>query len=248
MYNITFSWISDISLRISSLRLISISFPYNGILDILSCNLFILLWITEASVIKKKVLKMWYTTEHTTTTLPLLPGHLQCQDWKMRSLINSDKMIVHNQTSVSGTRSTKTNNTMRCKTAKQTNKSVLHIHHILCLKFLYYFFFSCEIESWGVLDTTLGKKVCQWHTVDRWFSIGTPVSFTIKSDRHDITEILLKVVLNTINLIPNLFCLFQLCYIWPVHTDYAFLYIPHFTFFVSYHFSQFSCQMISISR
>ena len=227
MYNITFSWISDISLRISSLRLISISFPYNGILDILSCNLFILLWITEASVIKKKVLKMWYTTEHTTTTLPLLPGHLQCQDWK---------------TSVSGTRSTKTNNTMRCKTAKQTNKSVLHIHHILCLKFLYYFFFSCEIESWGVLDTTLGEKVCQWDTVDRWFSIGTPVSFTNKSDRHDITEILLKVVLNTINLNHNLFCLFQLCYIWPVHT------VPHFTFFVSYHFSQFSCQMISISR
>jgi hypothetical protein len=196
LYNITFSWISDISLRISSLRLISISFPYNGILDILSCNLFILLWITEASVIKKKVLKMWYTTEHTTTTLLLLPGHLQCQDWK---------------TSVSGTRSTKTNNTMRCKTAKQTNKSVLHIHHILCLKFLYYFFFSCEIESWGVLDTTLGEKVCQWDTVDRWFSIGTPVSFTNKTDRHDITEILLKVVLNTINLIPNLFCLFQLC-------------------------------------
>ena len=30
----------------------------------------------------------------------------------------------------------------------------------------------------------------------RWFSL---VSFTIKSDRHDITEILLKVALNTIN-------------------------------------------------
>ena len=118
---------------------------------------------------------------------------------------------------------------MRCKTAKQTNKSVLHIHHILCLKFLYYFFFSCEIESWGVLDTTLGEKVCQWDTVDRWFSIGTPVSFTNKSDRHDITEILLKVVLNTINLNPNLFCLFQLCYIWPVHTDYAFLYTMYHT-------------------
>ena len=104
--------------------------------------------------------------------------------------------------------------------SKQIN--LFCIYNIYCLKFLYYFFFSCEIESWGVLDITLGKKVCQWHTVDRWFSIGTPVSFTIKSDRHDITEILLKVVLNTINLIPNLFCLFQLCYIWPVHT------VPHF--------------------
>ena len=31
------------------------------------------------------------------------------------------------------------------------------------------------------------------------FSLGTPVSSTIKTDRHDITEILFKVVLNTIN-------------------------------------------------
>jgi hypothetical protein len=33
------------------------------------------------------------------------------------------------------------------------------------------------------------------------FSLGTPVSSTQKIDRHDITEILLKVMLNTINLI-----------------------------------------------
>jgi hypothetical protein len=33
-----------------------------------------------------------------------------------------------------------------------------------------------------------------------WFSAGTPVSSTNKADRHDITEILLKVALNTINL------------------------------------------------
>jgi hypothetical protein len=32
-----------------------------------------------------------------------------------------------------------------------------------------------------------------------WFSPGTPVSITNKADRHDITEILLKVALNTIN-------------------------------------------------
>jgi hypothetical protein len=31
------------------------------------------------------------------------------------------------------------------------------------------------------------------------FFLGTPVSFTNKTDRHDITEILLKVALNTIN-------------------------------------------------
>jgi hypothetical protein len=34
---------------------------------------------------------------------------------------------------------------------------------------------------------------------DGWLSQGTPVSSTNKTDRHDITEILLKVALNTIN-------------------------------------------------
>jgi hypothetical protein len=33
--------------------------------------------------------------------------------------------------------------------------------------------------------------------------LGTPVSSTNKTDRHDITEILLKVALNTITLTPN---------------------------------------------
>jgi hypothetical protein len=33
----------------------------------------------------------------------------------------------------------------------------------------------------------------------QWFSAGTPVSSTNKTDRHDITEILLKVPLSTIN-------------------------------------------------
>ena len=32
----------------------------------------------------------------------------------------------------------------------------------------------------------------------RWFSLGAPVSSTNKTDRHDITDILLKVALNTI--------------------------------------------------
>jgi hypothetical protein len=37
-----------------------------------------------------------------------------------------------------------------------------------------------------------------WLATSRWFSPGTPVSSTNKTDRNDITEILLKVVLNTI--------------------------------------------------
>jgi hypothetical protein len=37
----------------------------------------------------------------------------------------------------------------------------------------------------------------------RWFSPSTPVSSTNKTDRHDITEILLEVALNTIKSKPN---------------------------------------------
>ena len=55
----------------------------------------------------------------------------------------------------------------------------------------------------GVLDTTLWDKVFQWFATSRWFSPGTPVSSTNKSDRHDITEILFKVALNTINHHPT---------------------------------------------
>jgi len=40
--------------------------------------------------------------------------------------------------------------------------------------------------------------VCQWLATGLWFSPGTPVSSTNKTDRHDITEILLKVALNII--------------------------------------------------
>ena len=51
-----------------------------------------------------------------------------------------------------------------------------------------------------VLDTTLCDKACQWLAVGRWFSPGIPISSTNKTDRHDITEILLTVALNTITL------------------------------------------------
>jgi hypothetical protein len=50
----------------------------------------------------------------------------------------------------------------------------------------------------GVLNTTLCDKVFQWLTTGWWFSPGSPVSSTNKTDCHDITEILLKVVLNII--------------------------------------------------
>ena len=43
------------------------------------------------------------------------------------------------------------------------------------------------------------KEVCIYYTTGGWFSLGTPVSSTDKTDRQDIPEILLKVALNTIN-------------------------------------------------
>jgi hypothetical protein len=71
-------------------------------------------------------------------------------------------------------------------------------------------------------DATLCDKVCQWLVTCRWFSLGTLVSSTNKTDRHDITEILLKVELNIINQ-PN-----QICY--PFLTlcchGYIVVYIP----------------------
>ena len=47
---------------------------------------------------------------------------------------------------------------------------------------------------WGV-QQTLCDKVCWWHATGLWFSQSPPVSSTNKTDRHDITEILLKVAL-----------------------------------------------------
>ena len=43
--------------------------------------------------------------------------------------------------------------------------------------------------SWrGVLDTTLCDHVCRWLAAGRWFSPGTPISFTNKTDPHNIIE------------------------------------------------------------
>ena len=49
-------------------------------------------------------------------------------------------------------------------------------------------------------------KFVKWLATGRWFSMGTPVSSTNKTDRHDITDILLKVVLNTITITVDKLC------------------------------------------
>jgi hypothetical protein len=62
-----------------------------------------------------------------------------------------------------------------------------------------YYHQSCEFEpcSWlGVLDATLCDKVCQRLATHQWFSPGTQVSSTNKTDCHDIAEKLLIWCLN----------------------------------------------------
>ena len=76
----------------------------------------------------------------------------------------------------------------------------------------------------GVLDTTLCDKVCQWFAAGRWFSPGTPVSATNKSNRHDITEILLKVALNTITLTRIYICFNLFFYHWLLHVSTLYRY------------------------
>jgi hypothetical protein len=68
----------------------------------------------------------------------------------------------------------------------------------------------------GVLDTISCDKVCQWLAAGRWFSPGTPLSSNNKTDRHDITEIMLKVALNTITLtlLPTSETVFRKNIIW----------------------------------
>jgi hypothetical protein len=58
-----------------------------------------------------------------------------------------------------------------------------------------YHHWSCEFESCslrGVLNTTLCDKVCQRLATGLWFSRGTLVSSTNKTEWHDIAEIGIK--------------------------------------------------------
>ena len=64
---------------------------------------------------------------------------------------------------------------------------------------------TTNVVSWNsarrsVLDTTLCDKVCQCLVTGWWFPPGSLVFSTNKTDRHNITEILLKVELNTLTL------------------------------------------------
>jgi hypothetical protein len=72
-----------------------------------------------------------------------------------------------------------------------------HIHLHQYLSFIFTGIFFPQIKFFDVTDDT--TLILQWPATGWWFSPGTPVSSTNKTDCHDITEILLKVALNTIN-------------------------------------------------
>ena len=55
-----------------------------------------------------------------------------------------------------------------------------HNTSILILKIVWSFRFGRE-----VLNTTFCDKLCLWLVTGRWFSRGTPVSSTYKTDRYD---------------------------------------------------------------
>ena len=57
-----------------------------------------------------------------------------------------------------------------------------------------------ESRSWRY---TLCDKAYQSLAAGRWFSPGTPVSSANKTDRHNITEILVSMALNTITHSPK---------------------------------------------
>jgi hypothetical protein len=76
------------------------------------------------------------------------------------------------------------------------------IYNYLCNQCLSPLMLWVQTRSWrGVLNTALWlcDKVCQLLAIGLWFSLNTLVSSINKTDRHDITEILLKVALSIIN-------------------------------------------------
>ena len=103
---------------------------------------------------------------------------------------------------------------------------LFYFHDTIVCRWIYnylcnaYHHLNWEFEShlwWDVLDTTLCDKVCQWLPTGQLFSPGTLVSSTNKTDRHDITEIMLKVTLNTMNQSCQCLCCHHFCHIQIKH-------------------------------
>ena len=95
------------------------------------------------------------------------------------------------------------------------NLSFIFNHPVICVVVFNYLCnrWLSPLKLWYRISLMAGcaryniicDKVGERHAAGRWFSPHTPVSFTNKTDHHDITEIVLKVVLTTINQTHQLF-------------------------------------------
>ena len=76
---------------------------------------------------------------------------------------------------------------------------------------------------------TLCDKGCQWLATCRWFSPRPWVSFINKTDRHDITEILLKVALDTTSYVGNIekACRTHIKCVFYMWNSFVFLYLKN---------------------
>ena len=81
-------------------------------------------------------------------------------------------------------------------------------YSVVCYSILYYSILYYSVLYCGsmLLSSLLLNMASMFYdgchyvlVTGRWFSPGSPVSSTYKTDRHDIPEILLKVALNTID-------------------------------------------------
>ena len=95
--------------------------------------------------------------------------------------------------------------------------SILWVRHSISRRLIAYSIITIPGVNWTIktinnwifqLTSYACDKVCQWLMGGRWFSPGTPVSFTNKNDGHNITELLLKVALSTITLNPTIYWYF----------------------------------------
>ena len=75
----------------------------------------------------------------------------------------------------------------------------------------------CKLQKRCTRLAAISDKVYQLLAQGRWFSPGTPASFTTKTGSHVVAEILLKVALNTINQIKSnvlLYLIFKVTGLW----------------------------------
>jgi hypothetical protein len=90
--------------------------------------------------------------------------------------------------------------------------------------------------------TILCDKLCQWLATGQWFSPGPSISSTNKIDHHDITEILLIVVLNTIKQTIALQVQWNILLLNTLRLNFKRLSINYFLFlFVVWNWNHFCC-------